>query len=113
MKASSTPGDATRRRGNGVASLSGRLPFFLTTHHPFLSLWHCAMPAARGSGCGGTREQVFQGLADLHKLIQTGRLGNELGDSQVPEQRFVPTGAGRAPYANRYSGQVPGITNLE
>src|ERR1035438_2844282 len=40
----------------------------------------------------GTFEQILDGLADLHELIQTGRLGDKLRNSQVFEQGLVPPG---------------------
>ena len=38
----------------------------------------------------GTCEQIFDGLADFHELIQPGRLGDELGNSEVLEHRLIP-----------------------
>src|SRR5581483_9155265 len=111
--ASTAPESVAGGRGKGAAFRRGRLPAFFTTDHHFSfrgTIGLCR-PAGR-SGCGGTREQIFQRLTDLHELIQTGRLRDELGHSQVPEQHLVPTGTGRTPNAYWHSNQVPGISNL-
>src|ERR1035441_8728307 len=62
--------------------------------------------------CPGNSEQIFDGLADLHELIQTGRLGDELRDSQVFEQGLVPPGAGRTPHAHGNTAEVSGAADL-
>src|ERR1017187_3431965 len=61
---------------------------------------------------GRPTEQILNGLADLHELIQARRLGDELGNSEVLEQRLVSPGLRRAPHANRDAGQVLGGPNL-
>jgi hypothetical protein len=48
----------------------------------------------------GNCEQIRDHLTDLHELIQTGRLGDELGDSEILEQSLVSPGLGRTPHAH-------------
>src|ERR1035438_3865554 len=68
-------------------------------------------PTTRSIG-SGTFEQIFDGLADLHELIQTGRLGDKLRNSQVFEQGLVPPGAGRTPHAHGNTAEVSGAADL-
>ena len=63
------------------------------------------------AGCG-TCEQILDNFADLHELIQTGRLGDELGNSEVLEQSLVPPGPGRAPHAHWNAAEVCGASDL-
>jgi hypothetical protein len=58
------------------------------------------------------REQILDHLADLHELIETGRFGDELGDSKVLEQSLVTPGLGRTPYAHGNAGEVVGASDL-
>src|ERR1035441_3455628 len=60
----------------------------------------------------GTCEQIFDGLADLHELIQPGRLGDELGNSEVLEHRLIPARSRRTPHAHWNAVQVPGAPDL-
>src|ERR1035441_6054606 len=92
----------------GRATVPGRrLPISFATRHHYLSR------RAKRSTCRATvvfatsrrvdkphnatvcptsacpAEQILDSLADLHELIQAGRLGNEPGNSQVLEHRLV------------------------
>src|ERR1017187_7152766 len=136
------PAGAVSRFGRGTsgargerATWSGRPPpvFFVTrnsylsrrnepanekTEHAECHSHRCAISHARTAGiqaqlnCPGNGEQIFDGLADLHELIQTGRLGDELRDSQVFEQGLVPPGPGRTPHAHGNTAEVSGAADL-
>ena len=41
------------------------------------------------------RQQILDGMADFHELSEPGRLGDELRDPEVFEQRFIAAGSGR------------------
>jgi hypothetical protein len=56
---------------------------------------------ASGARVGNGPHKVHDGFADLHELIQPGRLGDESGDSELFEQGPVPAGLGRTPDAHR------------
>ena len=60
----------------------------------------------------GTCQQILDDLADLHELIQTGRLGDESGNSEVLEQSLVSPGLGRTPHAHWNAGEVSGASDL-
>src|SRR5664280_1483148 len=60
----------------------------------------------------GTRQQILDSLADLHELIQTGRLGDELRNSKVFQQGLVSPGAGRTPHAHWNAAEVAGAADL-
>src|SRR5271157_566139 len=115
-----SPGSLTAGR---TTVLGRRLPVFFTNRH-YLSRRQkqstcratLVFPARRRvdrphkamvcptSAC--PTEQILDGLADLHELIQAGRLGDELGNAEVLEQRLVSPGLRRAPHANRDAGEV-------
>src|SRR5271157_2095741 len=125
----SVPG-ASRSPAAGRTTVPGRLPVFFANRHHYLSRRkkqstcratlmfptrrradrpHKAMVCPT-SAC--PTEQILDGLADLHELIQAGRFGDELGNSQVPEQRLVSPGLGRTPHANPDAGEVFRRPNL-
>src|ERR1017187_8463472 len=64
------------------------------------------------SGGSGAWEQILDDLADLHELIQTGGLGDELGNAEVLEQGLVPPRPGRTPHAHRNAAEVSGAPDL-
>ena len=66
-------------------------------------------PRSAGYGSG---QQILDDFADLHELIQTGRLGDELDHSEVFQQRLVSPGPGRAPHAHGNAAEVPGAANF-
>src|ERR1039458_9723436 len=66
-------------------------------------------PQSGGSGIG---QEILDGFADLHKLIETRRLGDELDNSEVLEQRLVSPGPGRTPHAHWNTAKVSGGLDL-
>src|SRR5471030_1063944 len=59
-----------------------------------------------------SRNQVLDDFADLHKLIQARRLGNESGNSEIREQSLVSPGLRRTPHAHWNAGEVFGASDL-
>src|SRR5438309_1971325 len=64
------------------------------------------------SGSEGAREQILDGLADLHELSQTGGLRDESGSSKILEQGLVPPGMGRTPHAYWNTAEVCDASDL-
>src|ERR1017187_6330284 len=60
----------------------------------------------------GPCDQILDDYADLHELIQTGRLGDEADNSRILEQRLVSPGPRRTPHANWDADEVFHCPNL-
>src|ERR1700691_3436258 len=60
----------------------------------------------------GICKQILDDLADLHELIQAGRLGDKLGNSQILEERLVSPRPGGTPHAHWNPGQMAGAADL-
>src|ERR1035441_2439153 len=96
---------------NGRYHWNGARPILHAECHSRTPFCASAGGQSPSAGCGAC-EQILDGFADLHELIQTGRLGDELGNSKILEQGLVAPGPGRTPHAHGNAVEVSGASDL-